>query len=295
MDIHDVLARASRTITEREALYGSGHREHGHILKAFFPEGVTLNTPEQHTRFYLFNQILGKLNRYVKSWDVGGHEDSIHDAGNYCHLLELEDHNGGSLPDGAELDVGGGPRGVGGGDSAHRTGPVHTVDGQQQMTFQRFFQLAMKREVPDILVPEGGRAIELGPGGNPVPGATGLDLPEWDGDREPLPFPDGSVAVIHAYHFLEHLEDPIRLLREAQRVLRTGGVMNICVPYYSSNMQSQDLTHRHSFTETTWQNLFRNDYYSHRREGWKLRDRFNLIAGVVERNLALLTQLVRIP
>ena len=71
-----------------------------------------------------------------------------------------------------------------------------------------------------------------------------------------IPYPDGSVAVIHAYHFLEHLEKPVAMLAECQRVLRPGGVMNIVVPYYTSQMMAHDLTHRHAFCEDTWKITF---------------------------------------
>lgn len=160
------------------------------------------------------------------------------------------------------------------------------------MEFQELFRLAMKRNVPQIRdMPDEGLILNLGSGKNPIIGAINLDLPNWDAEREPIPFDDETVHGIHAYHFLEHLSNPIGMLQECQRVLRPGGVMNICVPYYNSQLMAQDLTHKHAFSETTWQNLFRNKYY--RRGEWKLYESFNLICGIVERNMVLLTQLVR--
>jgi ubiquinone/menaquinone biosynthesis C-methylase UbiE len=41
---------------------------------------------------------------------------------------------------------------------------------------------------------------------------------------EDLPFPDGTFDVVTAYSFLHHLEDHRRVLREAWRVLRPGGL-----------------------------------------------------------------------
>ena len=64
--------------------------------------------------------------------------------------------------------------------------------------------------------------IDLHPSAN-----VSLDL------RKPLPFGDGSSCVIYSEHFMEHLEHPdetIPFLREAFRVLRSGGRFSVGVP-----------------------------------------------------------------
>lgn len=50
--------------------------------------------------------------------------------------------------------------------------------------------------------------------------------------RKPLPFADGSIAVIYSSHLLEHLylDEAKRLLSECQRVLAPEGVLRIVVP-----------------------------------------------------------------
>jgi predicted SAM-dependent methyltransferase len=51
--------------------------------------------------------------------------------------------------------------------------------------------------------------------------------------REPLPFAGDTATVIYTEHFLEHLEFPnevMSLLREAHRVLHSGGVLRVGVP-----------------------------------------------------------------
>lgn len=160
--------------------------------------------------------------------------------------------------------------------------------------FQALFYLGMERKVPNLrtLYPA-GVVLNLGAGSKDIPGSFPLDLPDWDADVKPIPYRDESVAAIHAYHFLEHLNDPIKVLRECQRVLMTGGVINIVVPYYNSSIAAMDLDHKHAFNEDTWKTLFNNSYYEKNSTGWKLRVHFNLIAGIVERNLALFTQLVK--
>lgn len=136
-----------------------------------------------------------------------------------------------------------------------------------------------------------GLILNLGAGNKHIEGATPLDYPEWDADNNALPYVDESVDGIHAYHFLEHVEDPVWVLLECQRVLKVGGILNICVPYYTSQMAAHDLDHKHMFCEETWRVLFDNPYYDKNKVEWKLEVRTNVIIGIVERNLALITQM----
>lgn len=162
--------------------------------------------------------------------------------------------------------------------------------------FQELFWLGMERKLPNIWRGPSdpfGTVLNLGAGSKIINGAIPLDLPEWDADTMPIPFDDESITTIHCYHFLEHITDPIKVLRECQRVLLPSGVINIVVPYYNSSIAAMDLDHKHSFNEDTWKTLFDNKYYAKNHEGWRFRVHFNLIAGVVERNLSLFTQLVK--
>lgn len=166
------------------------------------------------------------------------------------------------------------------------------------MNFQDLFELAMDRPVPDLEhycpdFPIPFTSLNLGAGEKVIPGTAALDYPSWDADKDPIPWPNNSVDVIHAYHFLEHCSDPVAMLVECQRVLKPGGYMNICVPYYTSQMMAHDLDHKHPFCEDTWKILFKNPYYNKNKIDWKFRIGFNLICGIVERNLCLLTQLIK--
>lgn len=99
-----------------------------------------------------------------------------------------------------------------------------------------------------------GLKLNLGCGPNLKQGWVNIDLsPEAELQldlREPLPFDDGSVAMIYSEHLFEHLEYPntwesgawsglehpghpseaLALLRESLRVLMPGGTFSVVVP-----------------------------------------------------------------
>lgn len=133
--------------------------------------------------------------------------------------------------------------------------------------------------------------LNLGAGNKMIVGAQSVDLPQWDADNEGLPYHTESVDGIIAYHFLEHVESPINVLVECQRVLKPGGLMNIVVPYGVEDCWLQDLSHKSVFIEDTWKNLFSNPYYTRGFDRWRFRINFNMIMGLNRRNLILNTQL----
>lgn len=160
------------------------------------------------------------------------------------------------------------------------------------ITIQDMFKLGLKRDLPELLWPS-GTCINLGAGDSLIAGFRSLDLPEWDGDRNALPYHEGTVDHVVAFHFLEHLIDPIGMLGEIQRVLKPGGVASIVVPHGHSDLAIQDLDHKHFFTEKSWRTLFNNKWYGKYRIDWKLKVHANFIMGENFRNLALFTQLVK--
>lgn len=161
------------------------------------------------------------------------------------------------------------------------------------MIIQHLFGIAMDRVLPNVWDMPEGLILNVGAGNKVIAGSIALDYPEWDADGQDIPYEDGVVSGIHCYHFLEHCTHPVFVLQEFQRILIPGGVINICVPYYNSQMQAQDLDHKSQFCEETWRVLFNNPYYNKNRVEWKFEIGLNIIIGLKERNLALLTQMRR--
>ena len=118
--------------------------------------------------------------------------------------------------------------------------------------------------------------LNLASGHHPKPGWVNIDLFAPTADlrldlREPLPFPDESVAYIYAEHFFEHLnyaevsdsagwegEGPGRpseamaFLRECRRVLVRGGILDIVVPDAEGIVQEYANRHTDGFPKYEW-------------------------------------------
>ncbi len=87
----DILLEMGETFKERNKMYKDNFLNVGTALGEVFPDGVTLKSGEDFTRFQFVLQIIGKLTRYVANWDQGGHQDSIHDLAVYAAMLESVD------------------------------------------------------------------------------------------------------------------------------------------------------------------------------------------------------------
>jgi SAM-dependent methyltransferase len=136
--------------------------------------------------------------------------------------------------------------------------------------------------------------LNLGAGNKLIEGTIPLDWPDWNAETDELPWPDESIGGIIAYHFLEHLRDARPVLREASRVLVKGAPMNIVVPHYMGTIAYQDLDHKTFWTSETFKTLLDNPYYAKDHDGFSFEVGTNLIMGMNERNLMLVTQLIKV-
>lgn len=164
----------------------------------------------------------------------------------------------------------------------------------KSLSIQRFFELGLKRKVPDLL-PDYGQMLELGPGTSPIPNMDEtLEYPDWDADTMAIPFEECSFDVVYALHILEHVKRPIVLLRDIQRVLQPGGHANIVIPHFKSELAFEDLDHKTFWSEETWYKTFANDGYTKHSEGWQFEIHANFLMAVAYRNLCIFTQLVKV-
>lgn len=157
------------------------------------------------------------------------------------------------------------------------------------------FEQGADRDVCDIVpFDRDYPALNLGAGKKGIGGTIPLDWPKWDAEEDEIPWPNESIGGIVAYHFLEHLKDPRPVLRECSRVLIPGAPLNIVVPHYLGTIAFQDLDHKTYWTSETFRTLLDNPYYDKDHDGFSFRLGANLIMGLSERNLMLVSQLIKV-
>ena len=179
---------------------------------------------------------------------------------------------------------------------------------QHPITLWDHFDIAMVRERRSFLTTTpvlGGKFVQLGPGHKhiqPGPPYTSnwdnLDYPDWDADKDPLPYGDREIDGIVCYHSMDHFARPVTVLAEIQRVLKPGAWFVNIVPHYASELAATDITHVGRFGVDTWRNIFSTRHYDHAAVSgnaaeWRLRIGFNMIMALTERNAVLVTQLFK--
>ena len=92
---------------------------------------------------------------------------------------------------------------------------------------------------------EFGDALGLDPAPEAAKYCKRRDVPMVVGSGMELPFADASFDVVLALDVIEHVPDDVALLREAQRVLRPGGVLLVTVPALPWLWSSHDDVNHH--------------------------------------------------
>lgn len=108
--------------------------------------------------------------------------------------------------------------------------------------------------------------LDVGCGPKKLPGYLGVDIEAISGvdyvvdlDSQLLPFKDNTVDEIYCSHFMEHVEDPVKILREFYRVLKNNGTLIIIVPHYK-NPYSYHFTHKTYWSTYAFEQQY-IDYY----------------------------------
>lgn len=89
--VEENMAEMAKTFVERNKIYGNNFFDNGEVLAILFPESPKLETALDYSRLDLFKMIVGKLTRYAKNYNNGGHQDSIRDLAVYAVMLEALD------------------------------------------------------------------------------------------------------------------------------------------------------------------------------------------------------------
>jgi SAM-dependent methyltransferase len=100
------------------------------------------------------------------------------------------------------------------------------------------------------LFPSTGQVLNLGSGPRIIaPAVTNVDMVAYPGvaivaDVSAVPLPDGSVSRIISNTVLEHVRDPNVAVREMHRLLESGGVAYVTIPFLYPFHSSPNDYHR---------------------------------------------------
>ncbi len=94
------------------------------------------------------------------------------------------------------------------------------------------------------------------------PGSIGLDkrpAPHVDVVHDlnvyPYPFPNDEFDWIEMSHIIEHVDRPLHLMNEVQRIAKPGATIRLITPHYSSQLSYGDLEHFHHLGYVTFLTL----------------------------------------
>lgn len=103
------------------------------------------------------------------------------------------------------------------------------------------------------------RILNLGSGRKRRDDAVNVDCTErvhpdvvHDLDQRPWPFPDDRFDGVYAHDVVEHLVDVLATMEEIHRVCGDGAFVEITVPHFSCANAFTDPTHRHFFSQSTF-------------------------------------------
>jgi len=99
------------------------------------------------------------------------------------------------------------------------------------------------------------KILDLGCGKKKREGAIGVDFSDrhaadviHDLNVFPYPFNDEEFDEVYLDNVLEHLDHPIRVMEEVNRLCKKKGMVKVIVPYFRSIWAFVDPTHKHFFT-----------------------------------------------
>jgi SAM-dependent methyltransferase len=138
--------------------------------------------------------------------------------------------------------------------------------------------------------------IDVSPEAVEVARSRGRQVTLVDGE-EPLPFDEASFDGVVLKDVLEHVANPVTLVREVRRVLRPGGRV------FASSPDAQrwvwdDYTHRRPFTRKSFRKLFEDQRMTVEQIGYEsVMPGIGVLAGLTRRKRRprVLAALARLP
>lgn len=121
--------------------------------------------------------------------------------------------------------------------------------GRSSITLDEDFSLP---ETPPGLI-----RLDLACGQQKRKGFIGVDIVSsladitWDLIQYPWPFDDNSVFEINCAHYIEHVNDLEKFMKECYRIMTPLGLVTLNGPYYTSVRATQDYTHVRQLNEIT--------------------------------------------
>jgi SAM-dependent methyltransferase len=102
--------------------------------------------------------------------------------------------------------------------------------------------------------------LDIGCGNKKTEGCIGIDRMKtpvtdivWDLEKRlPNRIKNDSIDIVYCNHILEHIWNLKGLMESIHRVCKDGAIVNITVPYYTSDIAFHDPTHIRFFTSKTF-------------------------------------------
>ena len=121
------------------------------------------------------------------------------------------------------------------------------------------------------------KILDVGCGTDKVKGAIGIDRTALPGvdivhdlNKYPWPIEDESYDEIYMLDIIEHLNDTIKTMEEAHRILKKNGKLYIRVVYWNHIYSYSDPTHVKFFSEITF------DFFTGKRREYYTKARFKI-------------------
>lgn len=105
-----------------------------------------------------------------------------------------------------------------------------------------------------------------------IQSAPGIDK-SFDFSKMPYPFENNEFDEILINHVLEHIPNPLNVIKEIWRVSKNGAKIRIVVPYYTSYWSYADYTPVNFFNKESLIQLMNDAKYIHK----KKREQFRVV------------------